>query len=199
MIARLGLSALAPFVLPSLAFLTLGGGIGGYVWWNELADLGVTTLALISGACLLASLLSGGAITRLSMMIFAVCTAAIAGILYQHQSTEQQLNQLREQHERIIAKLHGDYKAVAVSERERQVEVNQKALAEAALVKKKLDEERKGWIEERRKFRKEASDDQNADRPALGLDAVDRLNRLRYDPKSLRPRRKGPRRGKPAS
>lgn len=192
LLARLGLQALAPLALPLLAYLVLGGGAAGFVWWNQLADMPTALLAALSGGVFLAAIVTQSLLTRVSLGLVALVLALLAGIVNEQGRTEVQLDNLKTSHELELAKLNQAMRDKVELERQRQIKVNTEALKKAMDAQAQYDQERARLAEERAKLLKEAADDKDADRPALGVDAVDRINRLRHEPRVVRPGGKRP-------
>jgi cytochrome c556 len=177
------IALILPFLLPlSLVALT-GVGVAAS-WWFDLADW---QTALIFGAALASCIYMATSNSVIAKFVIPVILF-VAGYLKGGHDMDVKLTA---QHKIEIAAIHQKYKDATDAEVERQNQVNKEASERAEEAKKTWEAERIKLRGDLKQLSEEAARDKSAERPGLGPDAIDRINRLRWQRKPSQLQRGG--------
>lgn len=157
-----------PYILSGLAVLT---GLAANAWlgFTDWQTAAVFSAALV--ACVYVAQ-TNSPLSRLGV------TAIVGVALYLKGGIDAD-TRLSAVHEAEKSAIHAGYAISTEKERQRQAEVNDKALADAAASKERADAELASLRKQIEKLAGEAKSDVRADELSLSGDAVKRLNTLR--------------------
>lgn len=174
---RWGLAALAPYILPGLLVLVAGGG-GFTLWWMEWFTW-QTFVTVSVAAGLVVFLAFQQTISSYVLIVLIVAGLYIKARFDENAVLQVEITALKEAHALKLRAIED------ASEKEitRQIRINADALEKASKAKQVFDAEKEDWRQEKLRIIEEAKRDKDAERPAFSADAVDRLNRLRFQRK----------------
>lgn len=175
LLARWGLKALVPYILPTVIGLLISGGIGT-AWWLGYGDFP----SLLLGAAILVLVASFFSIETKLLQAVALAFILIGSLLLgRHIENKETEAKVQQAIEATSQRIHKSYRDAAAKEQERQRK-------EAEEARKRAEAERANWertIENLYKqidqLQNAADRDMHAERPSLSLESVDRLNQLR--------------------
>lgn len=174
LLTRWGLKALIPYALPTLIGLLFTGTVG-LAWFNGF-DLGAAVL-IVTILSLTASIFT---FQSRFLQFVALALIVLAGYaLGKHEEGKDVATRIDSAVKQAIEAVHADYKKAKAEDEARRAR-------EAELARQRAETERKLWEEAYADMARQVEElhaaaerDTQANRPALGTDSVDRLNRLR--------------------
>lgn len=113
--------------------------------------------------------------------------AYLKGTWDERATADVEIQQLKQYHETFVSGVHLQYAKKAQEERDRQTKLLEEARGLSEQLTKDHEKALADLSAEMEKVKLEAASDKNAKRPALGVDAIDRINRLRYEPRLAKP------------
>ena len=164
--------------------LAIGGALsaGGFsAWLAGWTDYKSAILMVIVIGVVLYAITTNSVIGRVAAALVIVAACYIKGRIDEGLKTEARL-------EAQAASIHAAYKEATDAERARQASEAEAASQRAEAAKTEWEAERLRLRAELKQLSKGALDDKDAARDAFSVDAINRLNRLRFDRKPSGPR-----------
>jgi len=183
LLVRFGLGAIVPWLLPGLVAALIGGG-GLAAWGFNLTDWKTAILLVISLGMVAQLSMTQSPWARTIIAIVVAGTCYIKGHIDGTIEVEQRI-------QAAVTAIKNEVAAKTKEEQDRQDKVNLLAKEQAEAEKTELTSERDRLKAELKTIQEEAANDPTANQPALGPDAVERVNRLRHERRPSGPNRVG--------
>jgi len=183
LLIRFGLGAIIPWLLPGLVAVLLGGG-GITAWAFNLTDWKTAILLVIALGMVAQLSTTQSPWARTAIAIIVAGTCYIKGYIDGNLEVEQKV-------QAAVSIVKTEVENASKQEIARQEAANILAKEQAEVEKTELTGERDRLRAELKTIQEEAANDPTANQPALGPDAVERVNRLRHERRPSGPNRVG--------